>query len=396
MKEAGRPGAVPGPALYAAFDRFPAPKGAATHIGRFGQALFGAAGGGTLHCLGGGGLPGFQREGAVEVVRYAGEDAHVLDRAVRFGAQLAALVARNRWGTAQGRDPWSVMALLDEGRTWPVVYEVNGLPSIELAEAYPDAAPSALAAIAQLERRCLEGADWVVTPSAVTAACAAARGADPARTTVIPNGADVPARTPPRPDAAPPGRYLVYAGALQRWQGVDVAVRALARLADLDVPLVLVTGASRGALRPLRRLAANLDVGHLLRVEAAAGPDEVAGWLAHAAASLAPLRDTPRNTEQGCCPLKILESLAAGTPVVASDLPVVRAEMADGVHGRLVAPDRPADLARALRVLLDHPDLATRWGQAGRDHVAASRSWDRAGRALVLVHQHLATLRHCG
>jgi glycosyltransferase involved in cell wall biosynthesis len=390
-----RPG-VPGPAIYAAFDRFPAPKGAATHIGRFSSALFEAAGGGTLHCLGGRGLPGFQREGDVEIVRYGGTDDHPLDRAVRYGGQLAALVATRPWGTAQGRDPWSVIALLDEGRTWPVVYEVNGLPSIELAETHPQAAPAALARIAELERRCLAGADWVVTPSSVTAACAAARGAAEDGITVIPNGADVPAEAPPRPEGAPAGRYLVYAGALQRWQGVDVAVRALARLVDLDIPLVLVTGAPRAAIRPLCRLAANLGVAHLVRVEHASGPAEVAGWLAHATTSLAPLRDTARNTEQGCCPLKLLESLAVGTPVIASDLPVVRAEMTDGVHGRLVPPDRPADLARAIRVLLDHPDVAARWGRAGRAYVAASRSWEQAQQALVHVHEHVATLPRRG
>jgi glycosyltransferase involved in cell wall biosynthesis len=387
---------VRGPALYAAFDRFPAPKGASTHIGRFSSALFEAAGGGTLHCLGGQGLPGYQCEGDVEIVRYGGSDAHPLDRAVRYGGQLAALVATRRWGTAQGRDPWSVLALLDESRTWPVVYEVNGLPSIELAETHPQAAPGALARIAELEQRCLVGADWVVTPSPVTAACAATRGAAEDRITVIPNGADVPAEAPSRPEQAPVGRYLVYAGALQHWQGVDVAIRALARLLDLDVPLVLVTGASRAAVRPLFRLASNLGVAHLVYVEHASGPAEVAGWLAHATASLAPLRDTARNTEQGCCPLKLLESLAVGTPVIASDLPVVRAEMADGVHGRLVPPDRPADLARAIRVLLDHPEVAARWGGAGRAHVAAHRSWEQAERALVHVHQHVATLSRRG
>jgi len=386
-------GGLAGPALYAAFDRFPAQKGAATHIGRFAGALLGAAGGGTLACLGGQGQPAYQREGTVEIVRHLGEEPHPLDRAVRFGEQLSALVASRRWGCAQGRDPWSVLALLDEGRTWGVVYEVNGLPSIELAETHPEAAPVALARIARLEQRCLRAADWIVTPSAVTAACLVGRGAEPSRVTVIPNGADVPALAPPRPAAAPPGRYVVYAGALQRWQGVDVAVRALGRLADLDVPLVLVTGANRVALRPLQRLAANLGVSHLVQVEQAAGPDEVAGWLAHAEVSLAPLRDTPRNTEQGCCPLKLIESMAAGTAVVASDLPVVRAEVTDGVHGRLVAPDRPADLARAVRVLLDHPDVAARWGAAGRDHVVAHRSWAQAEQALVAVHREVAARR---
>jgi len=212
------------PALYAAFDRFPAPKGAATHIGHAAAAVLDRPGGGVLHCLGIPGMPSYQAEDRIEIVRHAGSEPRLLDRAVAYGEHLAALVASRTWSTTQGRDPWSVLALLDERRTWPVVYEVNGLPSIELAETYPNASPAALVRIADVERRCLAAADWVVTPSAVTAACVAERSADPDRITVIPNGAVVPAERPARPDAAPPGPYLVYVGALQPWQGVDVAI----------------------------------------------------------------------------------------------------------------------------------------------------------------------------
>ena len=56
-------------ALYAAFDRFPSRKGSAVHIDRFARALFEHAGGGLLYVLGGEGLPAYQREGEVEIVR---------------------------------------------------------------------------------------------------------------------------------------------------------------------------------------------------------------------------------------------------------------------------------------------------------------------------------------
>ena len=58
-------------ALYASFDRFPSRKGSAVHIDRFARALFERAGGGLLYVLGGDGLPPYQREGEVEIVRYS-------------------------------------------------------------------------------------------------------------------------------------------------------------------------------------------------------------------------------------------------------------------------------------------------------------------------------------
>ena len=81
-------------------------------------------------------------------------------------------------------------------------------------------------------------------------------------------------------------------------------------------------------------------------------------WRQHALVSVAPLTDSPRNVIQGCAPLKIVESMASGAAVVASDVPPVRELIRDRHDGWLVHPDRPAELARAMRILLDHPDLA--------------------------------------
>ena len=381
--------AIDGGALYATNDRFPAPKGASTHIASFAGALLGAADHGLLHCLAGDSLPLHQQEGRILIRRTAATEVHPLARAERFGADVAASVAESGWTTTQGRDPWSVMALLADDRTWPVVHEVNGLPSIEWAETYPRAPRADLQALDELERWCLDRVDAVITPSAVTATALHDRGVPGDRITVIPNGADLPDPAVARPADAPADPYLVYVGGLQPWQGVDVAVRALSRVRDLDVPLVLVTGARRRQLRPLLQLARRLDVGDLLHVRTAQDARATSAWLVHAAASLAPLRDTPRNTVQGCCPLKVLESLAAGTPVIGSDLPVIREEVPDGVHGLLVRPDRPRDLARAIRVALDAPDALERWGRAGRAHVAANRTWAAAERALLAVHHGL-------
>jgi glycosyltransferase involved in cell wall biosynthesis len=53
--------------------------------------------------------------------------------------------------------------------------------------------------------------------------------------------------------------------------------------------------------------------------------------------TVAPLAETARNTWQGCCPVKIVESMAAGTPVLASDLAVSRELITHGENGWLAA-----------------------------------------------------------
>jgi glycosyltransferase involved in cell wall biosynthesis len=367
-------------ALYAAFDRFPSRKGSAVHIDRFARTLFDHAGGGLLYVLGGDGLPPYQLEEPVEIVRYSREASHLLERAAGFGARLAALLDDlPKLQLAHFRDPWGGRPLVERpSRSYTTVYEVNGLPSIELPFLYPAIPRATVDRIHDLEQRCLDGADIVLTPSQITADRLQARGVDAARLHVIPNGADVPVTpAPPPPDR--PERYLLYFGALQPWQGVDTALRAFARLLDIDgLELVICASVHHRRAKAYRKPADKLELADRVRWHFALPEDELAAWREHALLSLAPLRDCSRNVTQGCAPLKIIESMAAGVPVVTSDLPVVRELMADGEHGRLVAPDRPGELARAIRVLLDYPDRRTLMGAAARAHAAAHLSWRRS------------------
>jgi glycosyltransferase involved in cell wall biosynthesis len=289
---------------------------------------------------------------------------------------------------AHVRDPWSAVGVLaTSDRRFPVVYEANSLPSIELLSSYPNLRPSTVDKVERLETRCLREADAVVAVSEVLRARLVERGVAAERITVIPNGADPVADddVPPRPLAAPE-RYVVYVGALQPWQGVDQLLRAMARLADLDVDLVICSATRAKRARPLARFAEHLGVADRVHWRYGLRHAEIAAWLAHAECSVAPLTDCPRNVRQGCCPLKVLESMAVATPVVASDLPVVRELVTDGEHGRLVRPDRPAELARALRVGLEYPDRARRMGEAGRRHVAEHLTWAHNRRALDEVY----------
>ena len=219
----------------------------------------------------------------------------------------------------------------------------------------------------ELEQRCLERADVVITPSQVTAD---RLGVD---AVVIRNGADPAAPAPPPEDV--PERFLLYFGALQPWQGVDTALRALP---GCDLDLVICASVHQRRAKGLRKFAEKLGVADRVHWRFALPEDELASYKQHALLSLAPLKDCSRNVVQGCAPLKILESLAAGTPVIASDLPAVREIMRDAEHGRLVAPDRPGELARAIRVALDHPERLEQMGAAARAHVERELTWERS------------------
>lgn len=378
--------------LYAAFDRFPSPKGAAVHIAQMAQTLFDTTQGGLLYVLGDETLPAYQEEpGPVEIVRSTASVPNLLQRTIIYGRYLAAL-RQEQAATLRlchFRDPWSGVPLLTEPtRGYRVIYEVNGLPSLELPDRYPQLGPRTLAKIQRLEAHCLAHADAIMTPSATTRENLVRLGATADKIWVIPNGADV-VPIPPRPLHAPT-RYLLYFGALQPWQGIDTLLQAFALLADYeDLWLVLVVANSPDVARPYRKLAEKLAIADRILWLFELSQDDLLPWRAHALLSLAPLTESVRNVEQGCCPLKILESMAVGVPVVASDLPAVRELVRDGVDGLLVRPDRPAMLARAVRLLLDYPQRIAEMGAQARERIATGFTWEHSRTKLAALYQRM-------
>ena len=375
-------------ALYAAFDRFPSRKGAAIHIDRFARTLFDTFDGGALFVLGGPDLPAHQVEDAggktVEIVRFMADIPNFLDRALAFGGWLARAIDRmeSSLELCHFRDPWSGAAIaLRPRRSYSVVYEVNALPSIELPSLFPALGANTLAKIRRTEMECCAAADLIVTPSRTTAALLTSLGIAEGKIEVIPNGADLDAPVPRPLDA--PDSYVLYFGAAQSWQGIDTLLRAFARLADFtSLRLVICASAESRAWRRYERLAAKLGVAERIVWRYALEEPELAAWRQHATISVAPLTESPRNAVQGCAPLKILESMASGTAVVATDLAPVRELIQDRQNGWLVHPDRPAELARAMRILLEHPPLTMQLGANARRTIEDHFTWERATSAL--------------
>ncbi|MFJ3922889.1 glycosyltransferase family 4 protein [Streptomyces sp. NPDC090022] len=182
-------------------------------------------------------------------------------------------------------------------------------------------------------------------------------------------GVDTARFTPGGPPSGR-GRTLLYVGRMDRssaWKGVDVLVRALARVPDARLRLV----GGGDMVADLLALAADLGVGD--RVEAAG---ELTGDALVAAVRGAAVLALPSLTASESFGMALVEAMACGTPVVGSAVGGIPYVIEDGESGLLVPPGDAEALAAACARLLDDAELADRLGAAGRRRAEEHYAWD--------------------
>ena len=168
---------------------------------------------------------------------------------------------------------------------------------------------------------------------------------------------------------APELRVLTVA-ALQPYKGLEVLLEAAGRLRERLGARLSWEVIGEGPLRRrLEREIARRGLSGTVRLAGALRQDEVARRLA--AADLVVLTSVvaPDGQMEGI-PVALMEGLAAGKAVVASDLSGIPELVEDGVTGLLAPPGDPEAVAAAVGRLARDPGLAARLGAAGRERVA--------------------------
>ena len=191
----------------------------------------------------------------------------------------------------------------------------------------------------------------------------------------------MPARTlqPPSP---PPPFTVTYAGHLYPWKGVDVLLHALADLPDVQARIV---GGQPGETDHVRldSLARDQGVGDRVTFTGWLPPASVTAELARAHALILPNTLT-HASERYTSPLKLFEYLAAGRPIVASDLAALREVLRHEDTALLVEPGSPAALAAAVRRVMGDQTLAAGLALAPIDD-AVYYGWETRAQRIDVV-----------
>jgi len=169
-----------------------------------------------------------------------------------------------------------------------------------------------------------------------------------------------------------------FVGLFYRHQGVPTLLHALAKLRP-GMPRLLALIVGDGAMRrPWQATARTLHLDEAVRFTGQVPYAEAPVWFNAMDVVVAPFTAHRGETS----PFKVLDALACARPVIASDLPSVRALDPSGAL-ILVPPDDPGALADAVAALLGDPVRRVAMGWKGRGYVEQHASWDRVAGALM-------------
>ena len=286
--------------------------------------------------------------------------------------------------------PSGAVAAALPGR-YPLVVSLHG-SDVFVAERH-----AAIGAVARaVFRRC----DWVTACSDDLRLRAGRLSAPADRSETVPYGVDADrfrpdaearARWRARLDLQPDQPLVATAGRFVRKKGFEYLIDAMGRLAPRWPNAVLVVGGAGDLQEELRARAASCGVAGRVIFTGLLKQDEVADLLAAAdVVSVPSVRDDSGNVDG--LPNIVMETLASGTPLVATTAGGIGAVAHDGENALIVGERDVCALADAIGALLCDKGLRQKIGQTARREVIERHSWAEVARRFEAC--YLAAQRH--
>ena len=273
---------------------------------------------------------------------------------------------------------------LRDATSLPVVYEARGFWEDTWLSRHAANADLTLSdryvRTRALETHCMTAADLVVTLGEAMREEITRRGVPEENVIIVPNGVSEEFLGPLPDDGGrlraslgiqPDEQVVGLVSSLVAHEGIGTLLEAVRMLNDRGVrtrALIVGDGPERTALQ--RQAAAlGLDAVFTGRVPSARVRDY------HAVLDVFVVPRTPDRVCQLVTPLKPVEAMASGLPVVVSAVRALGEIVRDGVTGLLFPPLDAGALADQLQRLLASPELRSRLGVSARAWVARDRTW---------------------
>lgn len=238
-----------------------------------------------------------------------------------------------------------------------------GVPSVAETHAHVDDRNPALM---KMIEQCRDQNEFrlIITISDVLKRYYESIGAPGEKVIVLPTGMDLLrfTRFAPLPLSpfSGPGPHVTYAGHLYDYKGIPTILNAAKALPEVTFHLV------GGTPKDLKRHGRTVEAHNLKNVilHGLKPYHEVPPYLWHADLLLLP-PSLHHASAAWTSPVKLGEYLASETPIIATDIPALRAWVTDE-HVIFIPPDDPAAMTSAIREGLDHPERFRERVKAGR------------------------------
>ncbi|MGL5075191.1 MAG: glycosyltransferase family 4 protein [Waterburya sp.] len=250
----------------------------------------------------------------------------------------------------------------------------------------------------RVEKQCLETADMIIATSPQEQEHMRSLVSTKGNITVIPCGTDIECfgsidRQSGRAKLGidPEDKVVMYAGRFDERKGIETLVRAIATeevKSHQNLKLILVGGYTPGESdgheqERITNIVQELGIEDITQFAGRVQHQDLASYYAAADVCVVPSHYEPFG-------LVAIESMAARTPVVASDVGGLKFSVVDQVTGLLVPPQDEAAFAQAINSILSSPKWREQLGNNARKRVEAKFSWN--GVANQLDQQYLSEL----
>jgi len=277
----------------------------------------------------------------------------------------------------------------------PFVYEVRGLWELTAAQrTVTGEASERFEQQRELEIRVAREADAVLAINAALKGELVRRGVPEARIEIAPNSVDVDRFRPIARDEelkdmlGVADRFVLgFIGSIVDYEGLDDAVDALALLERGGVKSALVIVGAGAAEEAVAQRARERGVQDLVVMTGRVRPAAVPQYYSIIDVAVFPRK--PSTVTETVSPLKPLEAMAMGVPVVASNVAAQAELVRDGDTGLLYPKGDTAALAATIGRIANDPLLARELAANGRRFVEAERTWDSTAARVAEVYARL-------
>ena len=223
---------------------------------------------------------------------------------------------------------------------------------------------------------------WVVSSELKAIICK--NGISPNRIFVIPFGGKTDDFDDRQPRLREESLQIIFVGSFYPWHGIDVLLKAFS-MAQARVPDLRLCLVGDGIVRSvLEKETRKLGIEHSVHFTGWLPRERMIEHLNKSDIAVAPyLKLEPFYFS----PVKILDYMAAGIAIVASEQGQICEMLEHRKNGLLVSPGDVSALANALIQLAEDPRLRQRLGEAARTKITHTYTWERTAQGVLSVCQ---------